>query len=570
MKSCPQCFAPYPDEYSVCPRDGAALSGASVWAAGSVIRGKYQILGKIGEGGMAAVYRAHHTLLDEPRALKVIGGELARDPQFVERFKTEAIITRRLRHPNAVRVDDLDIAEDGRPFIALELVEGENLKAWISRAGPLAADAVLDIAWQVCAALEAAHALGLIHRDVKPDNIVLVPRTGTAPLVKILDFGIARLREGIPGAARPAMTLTGTGVVIGTPDYMSPEQAMGKRGDQLDGRSDLYSLGIVMYRMLTGELPFKAETTVEMILHHIQTIPRPPQALKPELHIPDAVSTIVMKALEKDRQRRFASAREMAEALRAAQGELTRVARAPGTLLAVGGMPTTTPAGSRAAALVPGGAAAKSASSQAVPLAARPPVQLPPAAPVARRDSFSFRIGLRKGGFSLRIGMAVGFVAACMLVVVSLRHRQASDGEASGLPALSTPAASPPRRAAAPPQAAMMDPRKLIKPGDKVNQKTAPSTAVKRPGGGSQSEASSGATSSANRGKEGSNVLQPSPRILHGRAKQLMIAHEFERAAQIYRKLLEVNPDDRRAQTGLRFCLQKMRHAQPPRARPKP
>jgi serine/threonine-protein kinase len=249
-------------------------------------------------------------LLDEVRALKVIKADLARDDEFVQRFKNEAINTRELQHPNAVRVDDLDLAEDGRPFMSMELVEGESLslKSLIVRSGPLGPAWVLETARQVAEALEAAHTLGLVHRDLKPDNIVLVPRPGSAPLVKILDFDIARLKEEASGAGQAGLTLTGTGVVIGTPDYMSPEQAMGRRGEDIDRRSDLYSLGIVMYRMLTGELPFKADTTVEMILHHIQTPPKPPQVLKPELYIPDAASTIVMKALEKNREQRFASA----------------------------------------------------------------------------------------------------------------------------------------------------------------------------------------------------------------------------------------------------------------------
>jgi len=316
VKNCPQCSATYPDEYVVCPKDGTRLASGSPWETNSVIRGKYKILGKIGQGGMATVYRAHHQLLDEPRALKVINPELARDGMFVKRFKNEAINTRKLQHPNAVRVDDLDIAEDGRPFIAMEMVGGESLKDLIQRSGPLPCAHVVQIASQVCEALGAAHALGLTHRDIKPDNIVLLRGPDSKLLVKILDFGIASLKETAAGAGGMSSTLTGTGVVIGTPDYMSPEQAMGKRGEEIDGRSDIYSLGIVMYRMLTGVLPFKADTTVEMILHHIQDIPPAPQKLKPQLGIPDSISAIVMKALDKNRDKRFATAPAMGMALR--------------------------------------------------------------------------------------------------------------------------------------------------------------------------------------------------------------------------------------------------------------
>jgi serine/threonine protein kinase len=283
------------------------------------VRGKYRIQARLGEGGMAYVYKAHHELLDELRALKVIKPELARDAEFMGRFKNEAIRARKLNHPNAVRVDDLDIAEDGLPFIAMELVVGDTLKTLVQRTGPLPVTLVLDVAAQVCDALDAAHKLGLVHRDIKPENIVLIAQRNGPPAAKILDFGISSLREESAGGKG----LTQTGMVIGTPEYMSPEQAIGKRGSEIDGRSDLYSLGIVMYRMLTGELPFRADTTVMMILQHIKTSPEAPNKLKPLLAIPDAVSAIVMKALEKDVNLRYATGGEMAAAIRKARGSTT-------------------------------------------------------------------------------------------------------------------------------------------------------------------------------------------------------------------------------------------------------
>ena len=323
MKSCPDCSATYPDDYAICPKDGAPLHDSTLWQIGTVVRGKYRILARLGEGGMAVVYKAHHELLDELRALKVIRPDLTRDSEFMSRFKNEAIMARKLNHPNAVRVDDLDIAEDGLPFIAMELVVGDTLKTLVQRVGPLPISLVLDISLHVCEALDAAHRLGLVHRDIKPENIVLIAQREGPPLAKILDFGISRLRQETPGAKG----LTQTGMVIGTPEYMSPEQVMGKKSGEIDGRSDLYSLGIVMYRMLTGELPFQAETTVEMILQHLNTPPRPPHHLKPELAIPEAVSTIVMKALEKDREKRYATGAEMAAAIKKARGSPTLSAR---------------------------------------------------------------------------------------------------------------------------------------------------------------------------------------------------------------------------------------------------
>jgi serine/threonine protein kinase len=323
MKSCPDCTATYPDDYAICPKDGAPLHETTLWQIGTVVRGKYRIQARLGEGGMAVVYKAHHELLDELRALKVIKPDLARDAEFMSRFKNEAIMARKLTHPNAVRVDDLDIAEDGLPFIAMELVVGDTLKTLVQRVGPLPVSLVLDVALHVCEALDAAHRLGLVHRDIKPENIVLIAQREGPPLAKILDFGISRLLQETTGAKG----LTQTGMVIGTPEYMSPEQAMGKRGNEIDGRADLYSLGIVMYRMLTGELPFQAETTVEMILQHLHTPPKAPHALKPELAIPESVSAIVMKALEKDREKRYATGAEMAGAIKKARGSPTLATR---------------------------------------------------------------------------------------------------------------------------------------------------------------------------------------------------------------------------------------------------
>jgi serine/threonine-protein kinase len=305
MKSCPICEAAYPDTFVVCPQDGSALVGAGLWPEGTLVRGKYRILSKIGQGGMGSVYKALHVSFDELRALKVMSPELLRDELFVRRFKHEAVITRRLQHPNAVRVDDIDETEDGRPFIVMEYIEGESLKKLIKREGALPVPRVCPVIKQVAAALDAAHRLGMVHRDIKPDNIVLV-QTPEGVQAKVLDFGIAKVKESRLGGTG-SMTLTGTGVVIGTPQYMSPEQAMGKRGEQLDGRSDLYSLGVVMYEMLAGDLPFKADTSMEMLLAHLMKAPTPIRTLRPELQIPEPVADLVMRLLEKKAELRPAT-----------------------------------------------------------------------------------------------------------------------------------------------------------------------------------------------------------------------------------------------------------------------
>lgn len=323
MKSCPNCQNSYPTEFIVCLQDGTALVELGSWADGSVVRGKYRILNKIGQGGMGVVYKALHVAFDELRALKVMHPSLTTDESFVKRFRHEAVITRRLQHPNAVRVDDIDESEDGRPFIVMEYIEGRSLKTIVYEEGAMPVARVCSISMQVAAALEAAHQLGMIHRDIKPENIVLL---GMAPheQTKVLDFGIAKIKEARFKEGSSLM-LTGAGVVVGTPQYMSPEQAMGKRGDELDGRSDLYSLGVVMYQMLSGELPFHADTTMEMLIAHMQKPPAPLGLAHPELQIPDTMSSLVMRLLEKTPNLRPPNARALIE-------ELDHVQKAPAAL----------------------------------------------------------------------------------------------------------------------------------------------------------------------------------------------------------------------------------------------
>ena len=321
MKTCPTCQGSYPNNYAVCPQDGSALAEIGTWSPGSVIRGKYRVVCKVGQGGMGAVYKAVHLAFDELRALKVMAPELLSDELFVKRFEHEAKITRKLQHPNAVRVDDIDKAEDGRPFIVMEFIEGKSLKQVIREEGPLAWQRVCTLMKQASAALEAAHKLGMVHRDIKPENISLVDST-EGETVKVLDFGIAKVKEARTGEGQ-GLTLTGTGVVIGTPQYMSPEQAMGKRGDELDGRADLYSLGIVMYQMLTADLPFKADTTMEILLAHMQKPPAPIWIVHPELGVPDPVAVLTMRLLEKNRDLRPASARALIQEIEKAEKEST-------------------------------------------------------------------------------------------------------------------------------------------------------------------------------------------------------------------------------------------------------
>ena len=609
MKNCPQCSAAYPDEYVVCPKDGSRLSSGSPWEVNSVVRGKYKILGKIGQGGMASVYRAHHELLDEPRALKVINPELARDEIFVKRFKKEAINTRKLQHSNAVRVDDLDIAEDGRPFIAMELVGGESLKDLIERSGPLPIASAVQVASQVCEALQAAHDLGMTHRDIKPDNIVLLRGRDLKLTVKILDFGIASLKEATGGGSN---TLTGTGVVIGTPDYMSPEQAMGKRGEEIDGRSDIYSLGIVVYRMLTGELPFKANTTVEMILHHVQDIPIAPQKLKPQLGIPDSIADIVMKALEKDREKRFQTARGLGEALRLALSSIQRPVPLPGVSAAVLATVKTAPAGAPVAPKPPT-AAPRPVAPPPTP-AAKPPVPAPrpaprpvspmrPAAPIAKPE---------KKSPVVPIAAALVVVAILALSARLLFRRPAPTVSTSPAESVSQPSAQPtsqpvskraPKKAAAvtsepatsgpaagladqtgskpaPPATTEETGKSATPVAPPTGQPAAGSTTVPAKDVGQEqretkpSAEPQGTTTAATqpRSRPG-RQLTPAERAaeimrqdmrgdvkpMNDRATELFNNGKYWRAAEVFRRVLGIEPNNERALKGLKKCQQKIK-----------
>ncbi len=317
MRFCDTCRSTYPTDFTTCPKDQTVLRETDELVEGMVLRGKYEIKGTIGIGGMATVYRAHHLHLKEDLAIKVVSPRLTGDKDFLDRFRTEAVITRKLRHPNAVRLDDFDITEDGRPFIVMEFVRGEALRTVLQKNALLLVPRALDIARQVALALGAAHALGIVHRDIKPDNVLLIPQPDSSDLVKVLDFGIAKVYDGETEVKN--YTPTKTGIVLGTPQYLSPEQARGEKGPNVDGRADLYALGVMLYEMITSELPFQSDNAIGLLMHHLGTMPIAPHIRRPELNIPESVSAVVMKALEKDRNNRFQTGEEFAQALTSAR-----------------------------------------------------------------------------------------------------------------------------------------------------------------------------------------------------------------------------------------------------------
>ena len=273
---------------------------------GCVIDRKYRLDDKIGFGGMGNVYRASRLLIGDQVAIKILHAAHVSDPQAGERFRREAQAAARLKHPNAVSIYDFGVTSDGLVYLVMELVEGQNLRQIIKQQGPLAPATVSEITNQVCSALQVAHQQNVVHRDLKPDNI-MVNVTISGLRVKVLDFGIAKLRD------LATSNLTVTGNVMGTPHYMSPEQCL---GEEIDSRSDLYSLGVVMYQMLTGSLPFNSSTSTAVVMQHVSK--EPPSLRSINLSISPAVEAVVLYALAKRREDRPQSADALARELGAA------------------------------------------------------------------------------------------------------------------------------------------------------------------------------------------------------------------------------------------------------------
>ena len=305
-KKCPKCRSDNPDTATFCADCGTQLPSLrdievtetmatpkKELTTGSTFAGRYQIIEELGRGGMGKVYKALDAEVDEKIALKLIKPEIAADKKTIERFRNELKFARKIRHKNVCQMYDLGTAE-GAYFITMEYIAGEDLKKLIRKMGFLSPGQAISIAKQVCDGLVEAHKLGVVHRDLKPQNI-MVDEGGDA---RIMDFGVARSIEG--------KSITGAGVMIGTPDYMSPEQVDGK---DIDRRSDLYSLGVILYEMVTGQTPFEGDTPFTIGVKHKSEMPKNPKELNAQ--IPDNLSRVILRCLEKDRENRYQSASEM-------------------------------------------------------------------------------------------------------------------------------------------------------------------------------------------------------------------------------------------------------------------
>ena len=308
LKVCPQCGTEYPPEQRFCPTDGSPLrsKGASADLVGSVVADRYLILQTLGEGGMGRVYLAEHVRMGRKCALKVMNPRMASDPDAISRFNREAANACKISHPHVAAVYDFGETSEGLIYLAMEFVDGLPLTRLVEQMGALPPHRAADIARQTADALAAAHEMGIVHRDLKPDNIMITRNRDGSDCVKVVDFGIAK------AADNDAQKVTKTGLVVGTPEYMSPEQLA---GDKLDGRSDIYSLALVAFNMLTGALPFPADSQQEAMIMRLTDRPKRLEEMSPAVPWSGELQAVLDKGLARDVRSRFQKASEFGRAM---------------------------------------------------------------------------------------------------------------------------------------------------------------------------------------------------------------------------------------------------------------
>ncbi|HEX3597198.1 MAG TPA: serine/threonine-protein kinase [Polyangiaceae bacterium] len=306
---CPSCLERYPTDFRVCPRDATELNDVEEEEEadpllGATVGDTFSIVRVIGEGGMARVYEGRHVRLPNKRfAIKVLHSMYAQQPNIVARFQREAEASSGIGHPNVVDVFDLGITPDGRPFLVSEFLEGKDFATLLDERERIDSGVAVHVVRQVCRALAAAHARGVVHRDVKPENVFLVGDM-ESPVVKVLDFGISKF-DSVGGA-----TLTQTGMIMGTPGYMPPEQA---RGAKTDHRADIYGVGAMLYRATTGKLPFDSDDATEALSMVLTEEPPRPRSVQPS--IPEALELVIQRAMAKNPDERYSSMAELDERL---------------------------------------------------------------------------------------------------------------------------------------------------------------------------------------------------------------------------------------------------------------
>ncbi len=377
-----------------CPRDGTALRSQSAGGdlVGTVIADRYHVIKKLGEGGMGSVYLAEHVKMGRKSAIKVMNPGMSKDHDEIERFNREASNASRMNHPNICAIYDFGETPDGLIYLAMEFIEGDSLTKLIEQSGALAPSRAASILHQAADALQVAHDYGIVHRDLKPDNIMIARGRDNSDLVKVVDFGIAKSHESA------AQKVTKTGLVVGTPEYMSPEQLA---GDKLDGRSDIYSLALVGFNMLTGTLPFPSQSAQEAMIMRLTDQPKTLAEMKPNVAWPDALQAVMDKALSRDVNARYAKAADFGREFSMAIDAMPKSAATEARTQVIGAQPS---GGSAPTAALPqtrvDRASARSARTEAVP--ARP---TPAHTPVAKK------------GAGLMIGVGVGVVGVVGVAV---------------------------------------------------------------------------------------------------------------------------------------------------------
>ncbi len=306
VKKCNSCGNTYPSTLSFCLNDGSPLVHVDSML-GTVLDGRYRLDKLIGEGGMGDVYRATHIHIDTEFAVKLLKPDFVANQTAIKRFRLEAKAAGRIHHPNAVRVTDFGVTPERIVYLVMELVQGQSLRSLMRNEKKLDFLRAVNIVRQICGAVDAAHRGGVIHRDLKPDNI-LIEKFHEQERVKVLDFGIAKLKE-----TKTDAFLTQAGTIIGTPQYMSPEQCQGK---PLDPASDIYSIGVLLYEMLAGAVPFDGESVLKVVYDQLHAPPRELKELAPD--VPDTIAQVIMKALEKEPSDRQASAIQLSDELKQA------------------------------------------------------------------------------------------------------------------------------------------------------------------------------------------------------------------------------------------------------------
>jgi serine/threonine protein kinase len=320
MKVCPVCGKEYLDTNSLCTLDAEVLQSVDDPLLGETLAEKYLVEQLIKRGGMGSVYRGKHVMMDKTVAIKVLRPSLAGDDVVVARFSREAKAASRISHPHAVSVTDFGEAESGVVFLVMEYLDGRTLKDLIRSEGPMTLERTVEIIRQVSGALDAAHQQGVIHRDLKSDNIML-SQTNGGDWAKVLDFGIAKIQQ--PEGARDN-DITAANLVIGTPQYMSPEQC--SQAGPIDARSDVYSLGVIVFEMLAGRVPFTGDSLTVIMMQQVRD--EPPSVLEARPDLPASIDNLIKKALAKQPADRFQTAGELSEALTQAADEAGEAASA--------------------------------------------------------------------------------------------------------------------------------------------------------------------------------------------------------------------------------------------------